>query len=304
MSGYLCPMPRLSADQYMDTRSGLLHWKDYGGTGPTILLVHGLGGSLITWNAVAPRLTRIGRVVALDLPGFGLSPPAADWRIETHVNSVHDFLSSLDAPVTLIGASMGGLVAEILAADHPELVSNLLLVSPATLPRLPDERLHLPTAARMAVQATPLLGTAISARYFSKFTPRELIEFSLNRIAHKPERIPPNLVEELVALSETRYQFPWAADAVPMGARAIAAMWRHPGQFVAMIRRITAPTLVVHGLEDPIVSPTAVEWLVSLRLDWELIQMEDTGHTPQLDAPVRFAETVTPWLIEHGHPGH
>jgi pimeloyl-ACP methyl ester carboxylesterase len=63
-----------------------------------------------------------------------------------------------------------------------------------------------------------------------------------------------------------------------------------------MIRKIRARTLVVHGVDDRIVSPTAVEWLTSLRTDWTLIQMEDTGHTPQLDAPVRFVKVVEEWL--------
>jgi pimeloyl-ACP methyl ester carboxylesterase len=79
-------------------------------------------------------------------------------------------------------------------------------------------------------------------------------------------------------------------------ARAVAGAWLKRGHFVAMIRDIRCPTLVVHGAEDPIVSPSAVKWLCSLRSDWELIVMEDTGHTPQLDAPVRFMGNITPWL--------
>jgi pimeloyl-ACP methyl ester carboxylesterase len=73
-------------------------------------------------------------------------------------------------------------------------------------------------------------------------------------------------------------------------------LYRRPRDFVRIIRRIEARTLVVHGVEDRIVSPTAIEWLVSLRADWTLVQMEDTGHTPQLDAPVRFAGVVEDWL--------
>ena len=63
-----------------------------------------------------------------------------------------------------------------------------------------------------------------------------------------------------------------------------------------MIREIKAPTLVVQGLADPIVSPTWVEWACSLRSDWELVQLDGTGHTPQIDAPVRLLSVVEPWL--------
>jgi pimeloyl-ACP methyl ester carboxylesterase len=63
-----------------------------------------------------------------------------------------------------------------------------------------------------------------------------------------------------------------------------------------MILSIEAPTLVVQGMSDHIVSPTSVEWLCTLRPDWELVQMDDTGHTPQMDAPRRFVAVVSDWL--------
>jgi pimeloyl-ACP methyl ester carboxylesterase len=63
-----------------------------------------------------------------------------------------------------------------------------------------------------------------------------------------------------------------------------------------MIRAVKAPTLVVQGVADPIVSSQSVEWLCSLRPDWSLVQMEDTGHTPQIDAPMRLLGVVQPWL--------
>jgi pimeloyl-ACP methyl ester carboxylesterase len=65
-----------------------------------------------------------------------------------------------------------------------------------------------------------------------------------------------------------------------------------------MILAIEAPTLVVQGLSDHIVSPTAVEWLCSLRPDWDLVHLDDTGHTPQMDAPHRFVDVVRTWLSE------
>ena len=292
-------MSQVQAHLYATTSGGPVHWKDYGGTGPTLLLVHGLGGSAITWDAVGPGLTRFGRTLALDLPGFGLSPPAGDWTLESLARAVIDFTDDLAAPVTLIGNSLGGLISIMIASDRPDLVERLVLVSPATPPRLPDPRLHWPTAVRLAVQASPLLGMAMARHYRHHYPPEQLLRLAIDNIVHRPSRIPPDVMRDLTALMEVRYQLPWATDSVPKVARGIAMAWAKPASYVARIRKITAPTLVVQGLEDRIVSPTAVEWLVSLRLDWELIQMEDTGHTPQLDAPVRFVEAITPWLDKH-----
>jgi pimeloyl-ACP methyl ester carboxylesterase len=130
-------------------------------------------------------------------------------------------------------------------------------------------------------------------------SPRELIHDSLRRITHKPGRVPMELVESFVALAERRSHFPWAADAVPKTGQAIRAYFLHRSRFVSMIRDIKAPTLVVQGISDPIVSRTSVEWLCSLRPDWTLVQLDDTGHTPQIDAPMRTLGVIDPWLEEH-----
>jgi pimeloyl-ACP methyl ester carboxylesterase len=225
-----------------------------------------------------------------------MSPPTRDWHIDTHAEALRGFIEAMREPVTLVGNSMGSLISEMVASRHPELVTDLVLVSPATPPRFPDPRLHWPTVWRLAAQATPGLGNAIARRFWRKYTPEQLVRLSLQTIVHKPSRVPMPVVEALVRNTTVRSHLPWAADAVPGTARTIAAMWARPSRFVAMIRDITAPTLVVQGLSDHIVSPTAVEWMCSLRPDWVLIQMEDTGHTPQLDAPVRFMEAISPWL--------
>jgi pimeloyl-ACP methyl ester carboxylesterase len=198
--------------------------------------------------------------------------------------------------VTLIGNSMGGLLAEMVAASSPETVDALVLISPATPPRFPDQRIHWPTARRLVLQATPGVGRIISRHFLNKLTPEELVTLSLETITYRPGRVPMPVVEEFVRLARVRMKLPWTEEAVPSTGRSIARMFRKSSLFVTMIRDIRAPTLVVQGLGDHIVSPTAVEWLCSLRPDWEFVQMDDTGHTPQLDAPIRLLDIVVPWL--------
>ena len=123
---------------YVSTPKGPMHEVDFGGTGPSLILIHGLGGSTTNWNAVAPALTALGRVRAVDLPGFGLTPPRSDFRLGTHRDSVIAYLETMDGPFTLIGNSTGGLLAELIASARPDLVDRLILVSPATPPVVPD----------------------------------------------------------------------------------------------------------------------------------------------------------------------
>jgi pimeloyl-ACP methyl ester carboxylesterase len=149
------------------------------------------------------------------------------------------------------------------------------------------------------LNATPVLGPALSRRMIRSMTPRELINDSLLRITYDRGRVPLDMVESFVALAEVRRDLPWAADAVPKTGASIRRLFARRSQFVRMVRDISAPTLVVQGIGDHIVSPTAVEWLCYLRPDWDLVQMNDTGHTPQVDAPIRLLSVLDPWLDEH-----
>ena len=284
---------------YIETDAGLIHWKDYGGSGDVIALIHGLGGSVATWDAFGPALARLGRVVALDLPGFGLSPPGPDWELETHAAAVAAFIAEFGDRATLIGNSMGALLAQMLAADYPDEVVALVLLSPATPPRLPDPLIHWPTARRLLIQATPFLGPAVVRRVLAKMAPEEIVHWSLDAVTYKRGRVPLEMVEALVDLARVRQSLPWSTEAVPRTGNSIARHFLRRSEYVAMTRKVTAPTLVVHGTEDLHVSPASVEWLCGLRPDWELVQMENTGHTPQMDAPVRLLSIVVPWLTDH-----
>jgi len=282
--------------EYLDLAHGLVHWKDYGGEGPPVLMVHGLGGSIANWDVLGPQIGTLGHSVAIDLPGFGLSPPGRDWSLETHADAIIDVVEHLGGSATLVGNSLGALLSELVAASRPDLVSALVLISPATPPRYPDPNIHWPTARRLLLNATPVLGAVLSRRTLASMTPRQLINESLRRITHKPGRVRMDMVESFVELAEKRSHLPWTADAVPKTGQAIRKLFLRRSRFVEIVRSIKAPTLVVHGVADPIVSRTSVEWLCALRPDWSLVQLEDTGHTPQIDAPMQSWEVIESWL--------
>ena len=282
--------------RYVETPQGPIHEVDFGGSGPLIVLIHGLGGSTTNWGAVGGALGDLGTVKAVDLPGFGLSPPRSDYRLDTHRDSVIGYLETLDSTATLIGNSTGGLLAELIAARRPDLVERLVLVCPATPPILPDPRLDWPTAVRLAIQATPGLGEAYGRRFLRTNTPEELVRKSLAMITHKPGRVPMSLIEESREMARIRKGLPWAEHATARTATSIAALYFRRPEYIRMILSIEAPTLVVQGMSDHIVSPTSVEWLCTLRPDWDLVQLDDTGHTPQMDAPRRFISVVREWL--------
>ena len=100
------------------------------------MLVHGLGGSHTNWLAVGAQLAKRGRVVALDLPGFGRSPrSAARYEHEGHGRGPAGFVDAMSSePVHLVGNSMGGALAILEAHARPQRVAGLLLVCPRYRP--------------------------------------------------------------------------------------------------------------------------------------------------------------------------
>ena len=286
----------------MKVSTGLLYHSEFGGSGELIVLVHGLGGSTANWLAVKAGLARHGRVVAVDLPGFGLSPPPRDYHLETHRQAIEDFIELEGAPATLIGNSTGGLLSQMVAAHRPDLVDRLVLVAPATPPVFPDPRLDWPTVVRLALQATPGVGVGYGRRWVNQHTPEELVRLSMQMITHSMGRVPVEVIEASVDMARIRKELPWAPEATARTATSILSLYANRAQYIRMIRAIMAPTLVVQGTSDHIVSPTAVEHLCRLRPDWKLVQMSDTGHTPQMDAPLRFLAEVEPWLSEVATP--
>jgi pimeloyl-ACP methyl ester carboxylesterase/nucleotide-binding universal stress UspA family protein len=138
-----------------------VHYVDFGGNpdGPTVVLVHGLGGSHLNWDLLAPELTRNGRVLALDLPGFGMSPPRRrPATMRRNVAVLTRFVREVAGPpVVLVGNSMGGLVSVLLTAREPHLVRGLVLLDPA-LPA-PSRVLRSPqAAAALLLHALPGVG--------------------------------------------------------------------------------------------------------------------------------------------------
>ena len=130
---------------------GPVHFIDWGGSGPPLLMVHGLGANALNWMSVGPALAQRHRAIALDLAGFGRTPlfdrPAT---VGANARLVHQFIEHvLGEPVVLMGNSMGGHIVILEAAEHPRWVKANILVDPA----VPGMRLRPPDPAMLGVAA-------------------------------------------------------------------------------------------------------------------------------------------------------
>ena len=111
------------------------------GSGPAVVLLHGFASSIYTWKDVLPALARTGRVVALDFPGFGGSDRPPDLSFDMFPGVVLGLLDQLGIrEAALVGNSMGGAVAVVIAARQPQRVSRLVLIDAAGYNTGPGQR--------------------------------------------------------------------------------------------------------------------------------------------------------------------
>jgi pimeloyl-ACP methyl ester carboxylesterase len=116
------------------TRAPLLHVACDEGTGHTVVLVHGIASSSVTFDNVVPLLKDTYRVVTIDLLGFGQSPnpPEATFTLDEHVKALKRTIQSVrpTGRITLVGHSLGALIAARFAAKNSSMLSHLILVAP------------------------------------------------------------------------------------------------------------------------------------------------------------------------------
>jgi pimeloyl-ACP methyl ester carboxylesterase len=272
-----------------------VHVRDTPGPGadaPRAVYLHGLGGSATNWTELAGLLAARANGLAVDLPGFGLSPPSktADYRMATQAEAIARVLEG-GQPAHLVGNSMGGGIALLLAAARPELVRTLTLISPAMPDLRPDlRRLSDP---RIALAMVPFLGRKARAA-LAGLTARDQIEQMLRLCFAEPERVSAARVELAVAELAERNAVPWAGKAVNTAATAIFRDWLVPASrsLWAVAHRVTAPTLVVWGTNDRVISVRKAPRTAGSLPNGRLLVLPRTGHTAQMERPVTVARAV------------
>lgn len=291
----------LPESRWVEAAGTGVHYREWAGpaTGPTFVLLHGLGGSLVNWGLVAPGLARHGRVVALDLGGFGRTPPGergttvgANWRL------LDAFLGALDLPPAILaGSSMGGMVALIEAAHAPERVRGLILVD-AAFPRgrSMDATPRPFISAVFLAYRTPMVGSRFVDGRVRKAGPEGVVRDSLKLTTSDPDSIDPRLIRELVEVTRWRAGQYWATQAYLDAARSIFQAEARPKAYRRLVASIGAPALVIHGARDRLIPVGAAREAVAGHDGWELVVFDDVGHLPMIEAPDRWLETVEAWL--------
>ncbi|MEU0007514.1 alpha/beta hydrolase [Streptomyces sp. NPDC006314] len=269
---------------------------------PPALYVHGLGGSSQNWSALMAELDGVVDSEAVDLPGFGDSPPPddGDYSVTGHARAV---IRHLDAagrgPVHLFGNSLGGAVTTRVAAVRPDLVRTLTLVSPA-LPELRIQRTAVPTG---------LLGVPGVAALFTRFTQGWTAEQRVRGVTAlcygEPGRVSPEAIQQAVEELERRLQLPYFWDAMARSARGIVNAYTLGGQhgLWRQAERVLAPTLLIYGGRDQLVGFRMAHKAARAFRDSRLLSLPDAGHVAMMEYPDVVAGAFRELLAEVGDLG-
>jgi pimeloyl-ACP methyl ester carboxylesterase len=277
------------AKRTIRTNSLSLHGRDVSfveaGSGPLLLLVHGMAGSNESWSPVIEPLARTHTVIAVDLPGHGSSEPGGgDYSIGSLAAGLRDLLF---APATLVGHSLGGGIAMQFAYQFPEASERLVLVAsgglgPEVSPvlraaALPGADLFISATARPA----QLVGSALAR--------------GLASVGLRPNADVAEVARGYASLADGGRRAAFLAT-----LRAVVGT---DGQRVDAADRLYLaeglPVLIVWGERDPII-PVEHGHRAHRTIAGSSLEIFDgVGHMPQLETPAHFVAALERFLAEH-----
>ncbi len=268
------------------------------------LFVHGLGGSAANWTDLMDLLRQPDALgpgtagmagEAIDLPGFGFSPPPpdGDYSLAARAEAVIELIERRSNwPVHLIGNSMGGAISTRIAARRPELVRTLTLISPA----LPDLRPRL-LPARLALVSAPGIGRMV-IDHFRQLPPERRTEMSVRDLYADPSRMEPERRAEAIAELIRRDDLGYATEVQLNSGRALVAEYvrRGPGSLWWDAARVSAPTLVIHGSHDRLVNPSTAGRAARTFKWCRVVVLSGVGHVAMMERPDLVAAEMRGFL--------
>src|SRR5262245_14812760 len=250
------------------------------GAGPTVMLLHGIASSLFTWKDVLPAVALDHEVVALDLPGFGGSdvPEAISVdRLRAAVIGLMDRIGIGRA--SLVGNSLGGATAALVAAHDPDRVERLVLIDAAGFRMSPQSRPWLLRAG------AGTLGALIA----SMPRPRPIIAIGLHQVFYDHELVTRERLDE--------YEAPFLRQGAVAGLRAMLnAPAPSPSEFEAMLRTLRTPTLVIWGAEDRWIPAADADRFAAAIPGARKAVIPKCGHMPQEERPAEVLALMRPFL--------
>ena len=255
------------------------------GSGPAIVLVHGLLGYSFSWRFNMPVLAKQFSVYAVDMLGAGFSdcPPDLEACLRASAERLLRFLDAVKIPACdLLGTSRGGAVVMMAAAIAPDRIRRLILVGPVN-----------PWSAR-GKRRVAFFGNLVTSAIFRRVAPRlELVRgLVLRRLYADKHRIPAGTLEGYSAPLATR-------GTLEHGLRVLRTWTQDLRELESILPRIShIPTLLLWGSQDVAVDPASADPLSKCFQSCRLVSFSGVGHLPYEEAPDDFNRAVLAFLTQ------
>jgi pimeloyl-ACP methyl ester carboxylesterase len=254
------------------------------GTGPAVLLIHGLGGTRRTWRHLIPGLARTHTVIAPDLPGHGLSaPPAGDYSLGAHACAMRDLLLTLGYPrASIVGHSLGGGVALQSAYQFPERTERVVLISSGGLGAEVTPLLRAATlpGADAVVAGLSSIPAALTQRLFGVLPAL---------IGHSDARVLADVLRGLTDDHQRRAFLRTARTVIDWRGQMVSA-----GRQLGLLSEV--PLLIAWGANDKTIPPRHHRALADRVRHAVTVEIADAGHYPHETAPAQVLSALQTFL--------
>jgi abhydrolase domain-containing protein 6 len=242
------------------------------GSGPHLVLLHGIGAHLFVWRLILPTLSKYFTVTALDLPGFGYSSKHLhrDYGLDSQAVLTLDFLTALKIhKFNLVGSSMGGSIALWMAHREPERVQKLICISPPVTPVLPLFDLS---------RLVPLVGP------LRNLVNRDSIGLLMKRAVVRPEVVD--------SLSIEAYLNPYLDDGTSAKIFVKAFKSVQDPRLLRALPQLKVLLLFLWGERDRVVPFREAEKLSKVCPQAQLLSIATGGHHTMEDSPDWTAQAI------------
>jgi len=264
---------RPADDKQVQVRGHRIHYLE-AGSGPPVVLLHGLGSDVRSWRYAIPALSASFHVYAIDQLGFGQSDkPQIPYRVRTLADSLGEFLTALDInKPSIVGNSLGGWVAALFTTAHADRVDKLVLVDAAGYGDDPSQ------LARDYLSQMDPATVATVERFLSTMSPNDQRAIEAAAASYFARRLS-------------------RSDGYAV-ASLVESIMRGEDFMGSEIKQIKAPTFVVWGRNDPVIPVRAADAFAGDIPGARKLILDGCGHRPQVECAAAFNAAVKKFLTD------
>ena len=275
-------------DKFLTINGLQLHYVEWGNPGnPALVLLHGFQSNAHTWDTFSYAMAATYHVLALDQRGHGDTSwaPDGDYAPTASVSDIASFITALHlAPAVVIGHSMGGRHAAMVAADHPEKVRKVVIV---------DTAAEFPPAMQATRSQQPAPDAAPQPETFDTF--EEVVQSGITQYPLTPEaELRHANYHNLSRGTDGKWRWRWDINLLQWRRRHRS----QPGDLYTYLQRIQCPTLLIRGQRSPLLTPAVAQKMIQALPHGRTVDIANAAHTVNADNAPEFNAVTAAFLKE------